>query len=116
MRNLKVVEMAARKTGKDMLAAQKKQTREVVAALIDELGEEAAFQGIDAVFRTQRAKPKEGNGAEARKGKDGEEAKAGRETNEKEEAKAGRAEEEKEETTTKDVTMEAGEAAPASLS
>ena len=84
----------------------------MLAALITEFGEEAVHQGIEAVSRIQRAKPKEGNGAEAGKGKDGEEAKAGRETNEKEEAKTGRAEEEKEQTTTKDVTMEAGEATP----
>ena len=81
----------------------------------DEFGEEAAPQGIDAVCKTQRAKfLKEANRAAAilRKGEDGEEAKAGRETNEKEEAKAGRAEEVKEETTTNDVTMEAGMATP----
>ena len=35
-----------------------------------------AAQGVEAVLRAQRAKPKEGTGAEAGKGKDGEEAKA----------------------------------------
>ena len=67
MRHLKVAEVAARKTGEDMLAAQKKQMREVLAALITEFGEEAVHQGIEAVSRIQRAKPKEGNGAEAGK-------------------------------------------------
>ena len=64
----------------------------MVAALIDEFGREAALEAMDAVCKTQRAKIlKEADRAAAilRKGKDGEEAKAGRETNEKEEAKAG---------------------------